>query len=388
MSIIEQLEKRKRLLSYLNSPSNEEVYTPVALVEEMLDKLPVEVWKNPDLRWVDPCAKSGIFMLEVIIRLMKNLEIGDETFTYNHIINNMVKAYVNVERNKWLVSKMIYGNTDKVRRVELLEIDKVKTENMPKFDVVVGNPPFQAPGARVGWAQLYISFIDKGLEILKPNGLLLFVSPPTFLKNKINVIKNYQIKYLNFSIVKKYFLEIGSSFCYYLIQKKEKNEFTIIEGNDNKIFKANINYNNFFPVSNVVNEQAFSIVEKIYSKKGRTFKFKRNQIPIPINAIFVRRQNRNPYFNALKTFKDFDKKIKISQDYTMDIDVENGISLLNSKLYKFLYKCYSTSPFITLDFINKIPFPNINFKDMTDKQIYEYFNITTEEINYIETQIK
>ena len=158
MYTIEQLEKRKKLLKILNSPSNSEVYTPIELVEEMLDKLPKDIWKNPNLTWCDPCAKSGVFILEVIIRLMKNLEIGDETFKYNHIINNMVKAYVNVERNKWIVSKMIYGSTDKINRVELLEIDKIKEEDIMKFDCIVGNPPYLKG--------LHLKFLNLGFDIL------------------------------------------------------------------------------------------------------------------------------------------------------------------------------------------------------------------------------
>ena len=159
MTIIEQLEKRKKLLAYLNSPSNEEVFTPAKLVEEMIDKLPKELWSNPNLLWCDPCAKSGVSILEVIIRLMRNLPVKNETERYNYIINNMVKAYVNVERNKWLVSKIVYGSKDSVNRVGIIkDINKINIEDMPKFDVVVGNPPYQGEhivtGKQIGRAHV------------------------------------------------------------------------------------------------------------------------------------------------------------------------------------------------------------------------------------------
>ena len=89
-SIIEELEKRKKLLKVLNSPSNEEVYTSAALVEEMLDKLPVEIWKNKDLTWCDLCSNSGVFMLEVIIRLMKNIDRKDVVI--NSHLDNLAVA--------------------------------------------------------------------------------------------------------------------------------------------------------------------------------------------------------------------------------------------------------------------------------------------------------
>jgi len=53
-----------------------------------------------------------------------------------------------------------------------------------------------------------------------------------------------------------------------------------------------------------------------------------------------------------------------------------------------LYKCYNTSPFITLGFINNVPFPKEDFQNMSQKQIYNCFDISEEEINYIESQIK
>lgn len=38
-----------------------EVMTPITLVEEMLDTLPTDVWSNPNLKWLDPCAGVGTF---------------------------------------------------------------------------------------------------------------------------------------------------------------------------------------------------------------------------------------------------------------------------------------------------------------------------------------
>ena len=51
-----------------------EVMTPITLVEEMLDTLPSDVWSNPNLKWLDPCAGVGTFPSIVVQRLMKGLE--------------------------------------------------------------------------------------------------------------------------------------------------------------------------------------------------------------------------------------------------------------------------------------------------------------------------
>ena len=40
------------------------------LVNEMLDKLPKEVWKNKNLKWLDPATGMGNFPIAVYLRLI------------------------------------------------------------------------------------------------------------------------------------------------------------------------------------------------------------------------------------------------------------------------------------------------------------------------------
>ena len=44
------------------------------LVNEMLDKLPKEVWENKNLKWLDPCVGMGNFIIGVYLRLMEGLK--------------------------------------------------------------------------------------------------------------------------------------------------------------------------------------------------------------------------------------------------------------------------------------------------------------------------
>lgn len=69
-----------------------EVFTPIELVEEMLNTLPVDVWSNPKLRWLDPCNGDGAFTLEIIKRLFFGLEksIKNKEKRFNHIVENMI----------------------------------------------------------------------------------------------------------------------------------------------------------------------------------------------------------------------------------------------------------------------------------------------------------
>ena len=63
-----------------------EVFTSPDLVNEMLDKLPKEVWIDPSKTWIDPASGDGNFLVEVKRRL---LEAGHKE---KHILENMIFA--------------------------------------------------------------------------------------------------------------------------------------------------------------------------------------------------------------------------------------------------------------------------------------------------------
>jgi site-specific DNA-methyltransferase (adenine-specific) len=49
------------VLSCLANLSNDEVFTPPSLVNDILDLLPTELWSNPNAKFLDPVSKSGVF---------------------------------------------------------------------------------------------------------------------------------------------------------------------------------------------------------------------------------------------------------------------------------------------------------------------------------------
>ena len=414
MTIIQQLEKRKTQLSHLNSPSNEEVYTPVALVEEMLDKLPKEIWTNPDLLWCDPCAKSGVFILEVIIRLMKSLPIEDETERHNHIINNMVKAYVNVKRNKWLVGKMIYGSAEEVERVGIIDdINKIKIEQMPKFDVVVGNPPYQAnnnSGTESIWKKFIKISFDK---ILKPNGYLCFITPISWVsdnKSRKYILEKKKI-YINIKTdIKKYFKGIGSSFSWFILKNSPGDNFLILDSDDGEI-NIDLNQMNHFP--KIINSLTISIYKKIKIDSVRIKVINDNKYRIksavkteqfkypayytsaqPLVYTLMPRYlyNKKVIFSESGNFKPFFDDGQIGCVWhachipvNTEIEGNNLVNYLNSKIIKFIEKISRTSGWSSLS--SEIPRVDLS-RSWTDQELYEFFNLTQEEIDYIESQVK
>ena len=168
-----------------------EVFTPLSLINEMLDKLPVDVWKNPKYKWLDPAAGIGNFPMVVYQRLMRGLApvIPVESERRDHIIQNMLYMVElngiscdEITRTFGTAANLFYGDSI-YGKVSFEKLEDVTSQ----FDVIVGNPPYNAPQKSKrkpgGGSTLWNKFVDKSLdEWLKPGGYLTFVHPSGWRK--------------------------------------------------------------------------------------------------------------------------------------------------------------------------------------------------------------
>ena len=93
------------VLTCLANLSNDEVFTPPTLVNDMLDLLPSELWSDETLTFLDPFTKSGVFLREIAQRLMGGLEekIPDKQERINHIFTHQIFGIAITEQACWLV---------------------------------------------------------------------------------------------------------------------------------------------------------------------------------------------------------------------------------------------------------------------------------------------
>ena len=98
------------VLSCLANLSNDEVFTPPEVVNQMLDKLPQELFSNPDTTFLDPATKSGVFLREIAKRLMKGLEkqIPDLQERVDHIYQKQLYGIAITEMTSLLTRRSIY----------------------------------------------------------------------------------------------------------------------------------------------------------------------------------------------------------------------------------------------------------------------------------------
>lgn len=98
------------VLSCLANLSNDEVFTPPNLVNDMLDMLPDELWQDKDVTFLDPVSKSGVFLREIAKRLNEGLEeeIPDQQERINHIFANQLYGIAITELTSLLSRRSVY----------------------------------------------------------------------------------------------------------------------------------------------------------------------------------------------------------------------------------------------------------------------------------------
>lgn len=264
-----------------------EIFTPISLICEMLDKLPKKVWKNKDLKWLDPANGIGNFPVIVYYKLMDSLKdkIKEEKARSKHIIENMLfmneLTLINVKMSKKIFDMIDPNAIPNIQQSNFLTDFKPFSDGTDKFDIIIGNPPYNSGGIKAMTTKkikrdqtkcrtIWTNFITESFKRFKNiDSYLLFLFPASWISLKSSngkLITSKQIVYLRYYSCKK----AGSLFnkplgggtiplTYCLIKNIATQKDTTIYDNCNKkdvLF--NIYKNNFVPTESV------EMLRKIY----------------------------------------------------------------------------------------------------------------------------
>lgn len=175
--------------------------------DDRLGGIPLAIWRNPQTKWLDPA--NGIGNFPVVAFYMLDYQLGKhgpkelrgnehKLKRRNHIVEKMLYMIEldkgNVETSKSLFKKIYQSTKPNILCADTLKLENaklIKHFSTSKFDIIMGNPPFNPPKTETGSSgnSIWQNFVMKSYSMLNDKGYLLFVHPPGWKKPTDEVFK-------------------------------------------------------------------------------------------------------------------------------------------------------------------------------------------------------
>lgn len=320
-----QINYNPDVLSCLANLSNDEVFTPPNIVNQMLDLLPESIWSDKNATFLDPVSKTGVFLREIALRLNEGLkdQIPDTQERINHIYTKQVFGIAITELTSLLSRRSVYcskkangkysvcdkftdeqgniryerlehtwvnssckycgANQSEYDRDDALETyayqfihtdDPAKIFNNMKFDVIIGNPPYQLSDGGFGRSAspIYHLFIKQAKK-MNPRYLTMIIPARWYAGGKgLDDFRQEMLgddrmrKIVDFENASQVFpgVDIAGGVCYFLWSKDSSGPCEVVNDYDGTRVSSVRSLNEFETF--IRHGQAVPIIRKVLAK--------------------------------------------------------------------------------------------------------------------------
>jgi hypothetical protein len=357
---------------FLGDPDSEELWT------EIIDKIPDEVFLNPDIKILNVACGYGTES-KVIVRRMRKLGFD------NDYINNRI--YV-LDKAIWATNRMmLHGRFKNVIRADFLT-----WETDMKFDIVVGNPPYQASTAAIKCKNnkqggFWWAFLTKAVELSSENTTIAMIVPTSIFSisnfgketNKITFIYKNNFKFIGIYPDVSHHFNVGIRISAFVMSKNYVGQCLILNNNDSTYCDVDASC----PIPFDVTPDNLSILNKTYSSKKWKFtecdKSKESDLVVKING------GRFKKYDKLFIGRSSDTNHSAQTMVIADTkNLANYKTIFNSKLFCYVFKILGgEAGQSSTGILQSLPMVDTNMA-WSDVELYNHFNLTNKEIELIE----
>lgn len=366
------------VLSCIANLSNDEVFTPPEVANAMLDMLPQELFSDPDAKFLDPACKSGVFLREIAKRLLIGLEgqIPDLQERVDHIFHHQLNGIAITELTSLLARRSLYcskypnsiysvsrfddaegnirfkntphrwkdgrcefcgasdseygGEKRKGRETHAYEfIHTTRPEEIlkMKFDVIIGNPPYQLSdgGNSASATPIYQLFVQGAMK-LNPRFLTMIIPSRWFAGGKgldsfrHEMISDTRIRqlhdFLNASDCFRTGVEIKGGVCYFLWDRDHRGSCLVTTHTSEGIISQKERYMKNSEDSDIFirRNEALTILDKVLSYNENSFSnlvSSRKPFGLPTNVTGHKMKQENDITIYLRGGVEFFEKTKV-----------------------------------------------------------------------------
>ena len=485
------------VLTCLANLSNDEVFTPPGLANQILDLLPTTIWQDKNARFLDPVCKSGVFLREIAKRLLVGLEpvIPNQQQRIEHIYKNQLFGIAITELTGLLSRRSVYcsktangkysvcdsfdteqGNImykriehtwkngsctycgisqqalDRGDELETYAYQFIHTEEPEtifkmKFDVIIGNPPYQLSdgGPSKSASPIYNLFIEQAKK-LNPRYLTMIIPSRWFTGGKgLDAFREMMLndnrlkKIVDFPDASEVFpgVDIAGGICYFLWERDYAGPCDVTNIHKGIAQSSTRPLNEFS--SFIRHGIAVPIIKKVLAKNEpnmstqvsarKPFGLATNARPMKTGDLILRWTGGEgpfessqisigrdiiPKWKVITSYASFDHGGQPGSDgkrkvfsridilapntictesylvigaYNNRAQAENLVNYMKSKFFRFLIAQISLSQHITKDRYTYVPIQNMN-EYWDDDKLNKKYELSSEEVQFINNSIR